>query len=104
MGEYGRTREATYDSKIRRMRFAYWITKATDTPRIYIIFTDFSLQQCLRERASILRLYLYLACLVAKTSSRFSAENMRHEERLMVYVRKKRTEIMAVSAYSYFGL
>ena len=84
------------------MRFAYWINKATDTTRLYN--TGFSLQQWFRERAWILRLYLYLACLVAKTSSRFSAENMRHEERLRVYVRKKRTEVMAVSAYSRFGL
>jgi hypothetical protein len=103
-GKNGGARQATYDNKVRRMRFTYWITKATDTRPECIILSGFSLQQWLRERASVLRLYLYLAYLVAKTSSRFSAENMRHEERRRVYVGKKRTEEMAVSAYSRFGL
>jgi hypothetical protein len=29
--KYGRTRQATDDNIIQRMRFACWITKATDT-------------------------------------------------------------------------
>jgi hypothetical protein len=33
-------RQATYDNIIRRMRFACWITKATDTQ--YAILIDFS--------------------------------------------------------------
>jgi hypothetical protein len=32
MEEYGRGRHVTDDDIIRRMRFACWITKATDTP------------------------------------------------------------------------
>ena len=28
-----------------RMHFAYWITKATDTHSLYVIFIDFPLQQ-----------------------------------------------------------
>jgi hypothetical protein len=45
--------------KIRRMRFASFITKATDTHSEYIIFIAFPLEQLLRERASILRLYVH---------------------------------------------
>ena len=48
---------------IRRMRFACWVTKATDTHSEYIILIAFPLQQWLRERASILHLYVYcLSC------------------------------------------
>jgi hypothetical protein len=31
VGKYGTARQATHDNMIRRMRFACWITKATDT-------------------------------------------------------------------------
>jgi hypothetical protein len=37
------------------MRFACWLTKATDTQSEYIIRIAFPLQQWLRERASMLR-------------------------------------------------
>ena len=50
---------------IRRMRFACWIIKATDT-HIHtrnVIFIALPLQQRFRERASMLR-YMYIACLV----------------------------------------
>jgi hypothetical protein len=50
---------------IRRMRFACWITKATDTHSEYVILTAFPRQQCLRERALMLR-YTYIACHVLK--------------------------------------
>ena len=43
---------------IRRTGFACWITKATDTRSEYVILIAFPLQQWLRERASILRLYI----------------------------------------------
>jgi hypothetical protein len=33
--KYGTVRQATVDHIIRRMRLAYWITKATDTLRKY---------------------------------------------------------------------
>ena len=61
MEKYGGAREATDDNIIRRMRIACWITNATDTLRMYD--TAFPWQQCLRERASLLR-YTYIACLV----------------------------------------
>jgi hypothetical protein len=44
------------------MRFACWITKATDTHSDYVILIAFLWQQWLRERASMLR-YTYIACL-----------------------------------------
>ena len=42
------------------MRFARWISKATNAHSEYVTLIAFSLQQWLRERASILR-YTYIA-------------------------------------------
>jgi hypothetical protein len=53
--KYGTARQATDDNIIRRMRFAWWITKATDTHSEYVRFIEFPREQWLRERASILR-------------------------------------------------
>jgi hypothetical protein len=39
--KYGRARQATDDNIIRRMRFACWITKATDTHSEYVILIAF---------------------------------------------------------------
>jgi hypothetical protein len=61
--KYGRARQATGGNIIRRMRFACWATKATDTHSEYVTPTVFSRQLWLRERASILR-YTYVDCLV----------------------------------------
>jgi hypothetical protein len=33
--KYGRARQATDENKIRRMRFAFWITKATDAQNMF---------------------------------------------------------------------
>ena len=41
------------------MRIASWITKATDIRSEYVIRIAYSLQQWLRERASLLRLYVH---------------------------------------------
>jgi len=54
-------RQATDDNTIWRMRFACWITKATDTQSEYVILIDFLRQQWLREGASLL---CYIGCLV----------------------------------------
>jgi hypothetical protein len=35
--KYGTARQATDDNIIRRMRFACWVTKATDTHSEYVI-------------------------------------------------------------------
>jgi hypothetical protein len=56
-------RQATDDNIIRRMGFACWIIKVTDTRSEYVIIIAFSLQQWLRDRAWMLR-YAYIFCLV----------------------------------------
>ena len=64
MEKYSTARQDTDDNIIRRMRFASWITKDTNTHSEYVtrIFF-FTGQQSLRERASVLR-YTYLTLLV----------------------------------------
>ena len=59
--KYGTAGQATDDNIIRRMRFACWITKATDTHSEYVILIAFPRQQWLRERASVLRC-THIAC------------------------------------------
>jgi hypothetical protein len=55
---------------IRSMRFACWVTKATDTHSEYIIIIAFPRQQCLRERASMLCLYVHcLSCYFPRVQS-----------------------------------
>jgi hypothetical protein len=56
--KYGTARQATDDNIIWHMRFAGWITKATDTHSEYVTLITFPRQQWLRERASMLRLYV----------------------------------------------
>ena len=58
----GRARQVTDDNIIRRMRFACWITKVTDTHSEYEILIAFSWKQWLRERASILLLHVHCLC------------------------------------------
>jgi hypothetical protein len=60
--KYSRARQATDDNIIRRMRIAYWITKATNMHSEYVIFIHFLLQQWLRERTSTLH-YIIVSCL-----------------------------------------
>ena len=57
------TGQATYDSIMRRMRFARWITNATNTHSEYVILIAFSRQQWLRERVIVLR-YTHIASAV----------------------------------------
>ena len=42
MGKYGGAGEATDDNTVRRMRFACWITNATETRSEYVIVIAFS--------------------------------------------------------------
>ena len=58
MEKYGRAEQFTDDNIIGRMRFACRITKATDTHSEYVILIAFPRQQWLRERTSLLRLYV----------------------------------------------
>jgi hypothetical protein len=57
--KYGRVGQATGDNIIRRMRFACWITKATNTHTEYVILIAFPRQQWLGEWVSMLRLYVH---------------------------------------------
>jgi hypothetical protein len=50
----GRARQATDGNIIRRMRFACWITKATDTYSAYVVPIAFPWQQWLQERSFLL--------------------------------------------------
>ena len=65
MEKCARARQATNYNVIRRMRFSYWITKATNTLRIRnTVLTAFPRQQLLRERVSVLTLHVhFLSCL-----------------------------------------
>jgi len=57
-----RAGQATDDNKIWRMRIACWVTNSTETHSEYAILIALPLQQCLHERATMLR-HSYLACL-----------------------------------------
>ena len=52
MENYVRARQAVDDN--RRMRFACWKTKATDTHSEYVILSAFPLQKWFRESAYVL--------------------------------------------------
>ena len=64
--KYGRTRKATDDNIIQRMRFPCFITEDTNTHSEYIISIAFPQQQWLQERTSLLR-YIDFASLVYAT-------------------------------------
>jgi hypothetical protein len=53
--KYGRAGQATGGNIIWRMRFACWITKATNTHSEYVILTSFPLQQRLHDCTSMSR-------------------------------------------------
>jgi len=57
--QYDRARQATDNNTIGRMRFAYWMIKATNTHPEYAILIAFPKQQWIRKRASVLHLYVY---------------------------------------------
>ena len=63
MGKYCRAGEATGSNITLHMRFACWVTKATNLHPEYVIFIAFPLQQWLDERASMLS-YTYTASTV----------------------------------------
>ena len=71
MEKYGTTGQATDDNIIRRMRFAFWITKVTDTHSEYVCSTVTMIP---RTRLSIT---LYVQCL----SSLFSVKTIKAIQR-----------------------
>jgi hypothetical protein len=60
--KYGRAGQVTDHDLILRMRFARWMTRATDTQSEYVMLIVSPLQQWLHERASALR-YTYICWL-----------------------------------------
>ena len=63
MEKYCKAINVTRDNITRRMHFAFWIIKTTDTRSEYVTHIAFPRHQLLRERAPILP-YAYIACLV----------------------------------------
>jgi hypothetical protein len=61
--KYGTARQATDGNKTWRMRFACWITKATDTGSEYVTFIAFPRQQRLSESVIMLH-YMYITSLL----------------------------------------
>ena len=51
--------QVTYDNITWGMRFACWNTKPTEPHSEYVILIAFARQQWLRERSSLLRLYMH---------------------------------------------
>jgi hypothetical protein len=52
--KHGKARQATDDNTLRRIRFACWTTKATDTHSEYVKLIAFTRQPQLCERALML--------------------------------------------------
>ena len=68
MVKYGRAGQATYGNIIRRVRFAYWMSTATETSSEYVTHFASPLQQWLHERPSIL-CYTIQSVLLIKQSN-----------------------------------
>jgi len=60
--KYGRSRQATSDNIKRRIRYACWINKATETHSKHVILIAFSIQQLLGESSWMLRYTYSLSC------------------------------------------
>jgi hypothetical protein len=69
--KYGTAGQTTDGSITRRMRFACWITKATDTHSEYIILVAYQWQKWLRERALMLH-YTYMASFVLVNKDKYN--------------------------------
>jgi hypothetical protein len=62
--KYGRARWASDENRIRRMRIACWITKATDTHSEYVILTAFPLLSLVAQTRLDVNVYTYMTCLI----------------------------------------
>ena len=60
MEKYGTAGQVTDENITRRMRIAFWVTKAKYTE--YVKRTDFPRQQRQSERAPMSRLYAHYTC------------------------------------------
>jgi hypothetical protein len=68
--KYGGARQVTDDNIIGRMRFACWITKATDTLRICNTYCFFTATMVTRTRLNI-TLYVHCLLLLFKSGAGF---------------------------------
>jgi hypothetical protein len=86
---FGTAMKATDDNMARRMRFALCITKATDPQSEYVIFITFPWQQCLSQRASMLRCCLSFYSLFFKQYPtnvyRISSSNANHRTSILLH-------------------
>ena len=81
------------------MRFACWIAKATDTCSEYVIaYFNIPRQQWLRERASILRSYVYCMCYSSSVLVSFLIPFCLP----CLHIRKERTKMGKVMPKEYF--
>lgn len=65
MEKYGKTKD---DNVIRRMRFARWLNKATDTLSKYVIFIAFQRQQWLTFITTFPALLEFFVCIIFPNS------------------------------------
>ena len=62
---YGRSRQATDENIMRRMHFACWVSKTTETHLAYVIFIACARRIWLRERVFILRSCVHCVSCIA---------------------------------------
>jgi hypothetical protein len=70
MEKYGTASQAADGNITGRMRIAGWVTKATDTHSECVILIGFAQQQWVRERVSMLSLYVH--CIIVYTFLAFT--------------------------------
>jgi len=68
------------------MRFACWIPKDTDSHSEYVIFIAFTLQQWLRERASMIP-YTYIVCLVCVMTAEITTMSLHYFYKILFLIR-----------------
>jgi hypothetical protein len=74
VGKFCTARQPTDDNRIRRMRFACWIIKATNTHSEYVILIAFPPQQYLLLHTPQCYIFWYVARLVKQRNSLFSLQ------------------------------
>jgi hypothetical protein len=97
--KYGRTRQATNDKIIRRMRFACWMTKTTDTFRNCnsYCFSTAIMVTLTRPKITFIRILRELLCFLISFSKLTSTYPQR-----MRFVNKNEQDI--VSKFAWEGI
>jgi len=95
VGKHCTAVQATVDNIVRRMRFTWRMTKATNTHSEYVILIAFPPQQWLHERTAMLG-YTHIACVVTVTpGSRYANTNHQALKWQYRYGKKYDTRTMA---------